>query len=68
MNHPDLIPYLRRWVGDAERFSDDEVLQMTNGTLGRAQIELHLAGRDLVRTFINEFKKDWARVRRALRR
>ena len=61
---PRVLARLREWVGaDASEMSDEQLLEITSGSLFRAGLDLELAASDMAQSIKAAIAEDWRRLR-----
>ena len=61
---PRVLARLREWVGaDASEMSDEQLLEITSGSLFRAGLDLELAAADMAQSIKAAIAEDWRRLR-----
>ena len=62
---PRVIIRLREWIGteDSQEMSDEQILEITSGSLFRAGLDVELAVSDMVQSIKAAIAEDWRRLR-----
>ena len=62
---PRVIIRLREWIGTeaSQEMSDEQILEITSGSLFRAGLDLELAVSDMAQSIKAAIAEDWRRLR-----